>query len=76
VAKRGHGLGMRVIATRNSRCEGPDCVDYVGLSDELNTLAAQADTVINTVPLTDEPTGMFNATFFDAMKPNTFFIIV
>ncbi len=30
-AKRAHGLGMRVIATRSSSREGPDYVDYVGL---------------------------------------------
>ena len=76
VAKRGHGLGMKVIATRNSRREGPDYVDYVGLSDELNTLAAKADVVINTVPLTDRTRGMFNAAFFDAMKSRAFFITV
>lgn len=76
VAKRGHGLGMRVIATRNSRREGPDYVDYVGLSDELNTLAAQADVVVNTVPLTDETRRMFNAAFFDAMKSDAFYISV
>ena len=35
VARRAHGLGMRVIATRNSSREGPDYVEYVGLSDEL-----------------------------------------
>ena len=76
VAKRGHGLGMQVIATRNSRREGPDYVDYVGLSHELNELAAKADVVINTVPLTDQTRGIFNATFFDAMKPEGFFISV
>jgi len=76
VAKRGNGLGMRVIATRNSRREGPDYVDYVGLSHELNELAAQADVVINTVPLTDQTRGIFNRTFFDAMKPTAFFISV
>ena len=76
VAKRGHGLGMRVIATRNSRREGPDYVDYVGLADELNELAAQADVVINTAPLTDQTRGIFNRTFFDAMKPEAFFISV
>jgi len=76
VAKRGHGLGMRVIATRNSRREGPDYVDYVGLADELNELAAQADVVINTAPLTDRTRGIFNRTFFDAMKPTAFFISV
>ena len=76
VAKRGHGLGMRVIATRNSRREGPDYVDYVGLSFELNELAAQADVVINTAPLTDQTRGIFNSAFFDAMKPEAFFISV
>lgn len=67
---------MRVIATRNSRREGPDYVDYVGLSHELNELAAQADVVINTAPLTDQTRGIFNRTFFDAMKPTAFFISV
>ena len=76
VAKRGHGLGMRVLATRNSRREGPDYVEYVGLSHELNELAAKADVVINTVPLTDQTRGIFNAELFDAMKPTAFFITV
>ena len=76
VAKRGHGLGMRVIATRNSRREGPEYVEYVGLPDELNELAARADVVINTAPLTDRTRGIFNTAFFDAMKPSAFFISV
>ncbi len=75
-AKRAHGLGMHVLATRNSRREGPDYVDYVGLSHELNELAVRADVVINTAPLTDQTRGMFNAEFFDAMKPGAFFITV
>lgn len=76
VAMRGHGLGMHVIAIRNSRREGPDYVDYVGLPGELNELATRADVVINTVPLTDETRGMFNTAFFDAMKPGAFYISV
>ncbi|MEE8496373.1 MAG: D-2-hydroxyacid dehydrogenase [Xanthomonadales bacterium] len=75
-ARRAHALGMRVIATRGSRREGPDYVEYVGLSDELNHLAAQADVVINTAPLTDRTRGMFDATFFQAMRPQAFFISV
>ena len=67
---------MHVIATRNSRREGPDYVEYVGLADELNELASRADVVINTAPLTDKTRGMFNTTFFDAMKPEAFFISV
>jgi phosphoglycerate dehydrogenase-like enzyme len=76
VAKRGHGLGMRVIATRRSRREGPEYVDYVGLSRELNQLASQADVVINAAPLTEQTRGMFNAEFFKAMKPTGYFISV
>jgi len=75
-AKRAHGLGMRVIATRGSRREGPAFVDYVGLADEVNELATQADVVINTAPLTERTRGMFNAEFFAAMKPAAYFISV
>jgi phosphoglycerate dehydrogenase-like enzyme len=74
VAKRAHGLGMHVIATRNSRREGPDYVEYVGLADEYRTLAARADFVVNATPLTPQTRGMFDASFFDAMKDDAFFI--
>ncbi len=39
VAMRAHGLGMKVIATRDSDRSKPDFVAYVGLPDELLTLA-------------------------------------
>jgi phosphoglycerate dehydrogenase-like enzyme len=76
VARKAHGLGMRVLATRGSRREGPDFVEYVGLSDETVALAAQADVVVNTVPLTDRTRGMFDAAFFEAMKPTAFYVSV
>ena len=74
VAKRAHGLGLHVIATRNSRREGPDYVEYVGLAEEYRTLAARADVVVNSTPLTPETRGMFDAAFFAAMKDDAFFI--
>ncbi len=76
VAKRAHGLGMRVTATRNSRREGPDYISYVGLADEALKLAANADVVVNAAPLTSTTRGMFNAEFFKAMKPGAYFISV
>jgi phosphoglycerate dehydrogenase-like enzyme len=76
VAKRAHGLGMRVVATRGSRREGPDYVEYVGLADELLDLTGQADIVINTAPLTERTRGMFNSEFFSAMKPTAYFVSV
>jgi phosphoglycerate dehydrogenase-like enzyme len=74
VAKRAHGLGMRVIATRNSSRKGPDYVDYVGLADEMTELAKKADVVVNITPLTEATRGMFNRDFFETMKPTAFFI--
>jgi phosphoglycerate dehydrogenase-like enzyme len=75
-ARRAAALGMRVVATRNSSRSGPDYVDYVGLSDELLELAAEADVVINALPLTPETEGLFDRAFFDAVKPGAFFINV
>ena len=74
VAKRAHGLGMRVIATRNTSRKGPDYIEYVGLADEMTELAKRADVVVNITPLTKTTTGMFNRDFFKAMKPTAFFI--
>lgn len=74
VARRAHGLGMRVIATRNSRREGPDFVAQVGLPDELHELAAQADFIVNTVPLTAQTTAIFNAEFFAAARKGAYFV--
>ena len=76
IARRAHGLGMRVLATRNSSREGPDFVAYVGLSDELHTLARQAEVVLNATPLTPGTTGLFDRSFFSAMKPGAYFINV
>lgn len=76
VAWRAHALGMRVLATRNSSRSGPDYVEYVGLADEADDLAARADVVVNALPLTDQTRGMFDDAFFDAMKRGAYFINV
>jgi len=74
LAKRAHALGMTVLATRNSSREGPDFVEYVGLSDELYELAKRADVVVNALPLTNDTRGLFDKKFFDTVKPGAFFI--
>jgi phosphoglycerate dehydrogenase-like enzyme len=76
VGRLAHALGMRVIATRNSRRDGPDFVEYVGLSHEMNELAGQADVVVSTLPLTAGTANLHNAAFFEAMKPEAIFINV
>ncbi|MCB1843551.1 MAG: D-2-hydroxyacid dehydrogenase, partial [Halioglobus sp.] len=76
IARRAHGLGMRVIATRNSSRKGPDFVAYVGLADELTSLASEADVVVNALPLTDDTTALFNKQFFAQVKPGAIFLSV
>ncbi len=75
-AKRGAALGMRVVATRNSSRDGPDFVDYVGLSSELLQLAGEADVIINALPLTATTRGLLDEEFFAATKKGAFFINV
>ncbi len=75
-ASRAKALGMRVIAIRNSSREGPEYVDYVGLSNELDTLIAQADIIINSLPLTPETRGLFDEDLFTKTKPGAYFINV
>ncbi len=76
VAKRGYGLGMKVVATRDNDRNKPDFVSYVGLPDEMLTLAKAADVVVNCVPLTPQTTGIYNDKFFAALKPTAYFINV
>lgn len=76
VAQRAHALGMRVVATRASDRTGPDFVRYVGLPDELAKLAAEADVVVNALPLTAATRGTFDTRMFAAMKRSTLFVNV
>jgi len=76
VAMRAHGLGMKVVATRDNDRSKPDFVNYVGLANEMPTLAKTADVIVNCVPLTPQTTGMYNAAFFATLKPTAYFINV
>jgi phosphoglycerate dehydrogenase-like enzyme len=76
VASRGHALGMKVVATRNSGREGPSYISYVGLADEMLKLAKDADVIVNAAPLTAATTGIFDKKFFATLKPTTYFINV
>jgi phosphoglycerate dehydrogenase-like enzyme len=76
VARRAYGLGMKVVATRDNNRDKPDFVSYVGLPDELLTLAKTADVIVNSVPLTPQTTGMYDAKFFAVLKPTAYFVNV
>jgi phosphoglycerate dehydrogenase-like enzyme len=76
VARLGSALGMRVSGTRNSSRDGPEFVEYVGLSHELHELAAQADVIVNALPLTPGTKDLLDGGFFSAVKPGAIFINV
>ena len=69
VARRASALGMRVIATRNSSRNGPDYVDYVGLSNETLILAKQADVIVNALPLTSKTKNLLKFQLFHYHGP-------
>jgi phosphoglycerate dehydrogenase-like enzyme len=65
-----------VLAIRNSRRAGPPFVDRVGLGEDLPAYLAEADVVVNCLPLTDNTRGQFDAKLFGLMKATAFFINV
>lgn len=76
IARLGAALGMHVSATRNSSHEGPEFVEYVGLSTELHVLAESADVIISALPITTATTNLFDKAFFSVLKPAALFVNV
>ncbi len=76
VAEIAHGLGMTVIATRNSSRKGPDYVSYVGLPNELPDMVGKADVVVLAAPLTPETRWLFDAGMFKRMKKGALLVNV
>jgi phosphoglycerate dehydrogenase-like enzyme len=76
VAKRAQAFGLQVIAIRNTRADVPPIVSRMGLPSDLPAFVRDADIVVNTLPLTPETSGMFNAAIFGAMKRTAFFVNV
>jgi phosphoglycerate dehydrogenase-like enzyme len=74
VAQRAHALGMRVVATRASGRERPDFVSYVGGPDELAKLAAEADVIVDALPLTPATQATFDARLFERVKRGALFV--
>lgn len=75
-ARRLAALGMKVLATRRSSREAPEFVDRVGLASERTELVADADFIVNALPLTEETKGLLGAEFFAAAKRGAHFINV
>jgi len=77
VARIALGIGMRVVATRQSVRAPEYDVDGVAVvlpAAELHRLLGESDHVVICSQLTDETRGMFDAAAFAAMKPGAVFV--
>ena len=77
LARMARGVGMRVIALRRNPGEGKDPdADWVGGTDDLDRLLAEADYVTLHLPTTPETLGMMDAARLAKMKPSAFLVNV
>ena len=70
------GLGMRVAAVGRTARTGDDVFDTIRGIDDLHAALADADYVIDAMPLTPQTGHTFDAAAFDAMKRTARFINV
>jgi phosphoglycerate dehydrogenase-like enzyme len=78
VARRGRGLGLRVVAARQSWRPGmkDDDVDELHGPGDLPALLAASDMVVSAVPETASTVDLFDAAAFAAMRPGAVFVNV
>jgi phosphoglycerate dehydrogenase-like enzyme len=74
IARRGHGFGMRVLATRRGDDPAPDYVERVGKPSDLRAMLPESDVVAIAVPLTAETERLFDQAAFAAMKPKSYLV--
>lgn len=72
LARRAHGLEMRVLATRRHPNGTPPYVERLGASSALDDLLPEADHVAICLPLTPETRQLFDARRFAGMKTGAY----
>lgn len=77
IAKKAKCLGMTVVATKRDPSRSTSThVDRLLRSTDLNTLLAESDFVVLSLPLTEETQGMIGETQLKNMKPTAYLINV
>lgn len=74
IARRAHGFGMRVIATRRSEAPTETFVERVGKPEDLGAMLPEADVVAICVPLTGETEKLFDGAMIGRMKKGAYLI--
>jgi phosphoglycerate dehydrogenase-like enzyme len=70
LALRAKAFGMRVSVANRSRVSVSDVVDRAYALSELPTFMGSVDTIVNTLPLTDETRGLIGQAELAAMRPD------
>lgn len=73
LARKAHGLGMRVLATRRHIEEPPEFIEQLIPSENLAELLAAADHVVLTLPLTEATRHTIGADELAQMKRTAYF---
>jgi phosphoglycerate dehydrogenase-like enzyme len=74
VATRAQALGMSTVAVRrDSSRPRPDGIETIMSSDRLHEALGSAHHVVNSLPLTPETLGLFDAAAFAAMRHGSYF---
>lgn len=73
VAKLAAAFGMRIIGVRHSSKPAPN-VDQIYSMDQMMDIVAQADFVLNTLPVTTQTKDVINEKFFAQMKKSAVYI--
>ena len=74
LARKAHGLGMRVLATKRTPGAKPDFVDELGAPDFLPELMMQADFVVLLLASVPSTFDLIGEKELRAMKPSAYFI--
>ena len=74
LARKAHGLGMRVLATKRTPGAKPDFVDELGAPDFLLELMAQADFLVLLLASVPSTFDIIGEKELRAMKPSAYFI--
>lgn len=72
-AKIAKAFGMRTVGVRRSG-NGQEHFDNMLKTDNLHEAVAEGDFIINTLPLTGETRGLFDASAFSAFKDGSYYI--
>lgn len=75
-AQRCKAFGMRVLATKRSVAEKPDCVDELYGTDKLDHILKESDFVVLSIPLTSETKNLISTRELSIMKPTACLINV